>query len=503
MAGSDIPERFHVFQRIFHPGRVAVVGVSGKGAGFGRGVLLSLQSMGFAGDLFPINPNGGSVAGLKIYRTIRDIPGDIDFAIIAVPAGKVPEALEACRVKGAVGAEILSSGFKELGTPEGIERDRQIQEIASRGIRVLGPNCFGIYCPKSGLTMLPGPDLSRESGPVAFLSQSGGLSIDFTCLGKWQGVRFSKVVSFGNGCDLRETEMLEYLYHDPDTGIVCLYIEGVTDGPRFLRILAQTALKKPVIVMKGGLSASGSRAVASHTASLGGSRVIWESALAQCNALQVDNLREMADAALAFSMLPTKKYQHLALVGGGGALGVTAADAAESLGLAIPPLQVDVQAKIEPLLPQPGSSAANPIDIANPFVTPENLKQILVAAAEEDSIDIHVVSLLLYHFKNQALAMSTTIRQITPCRQLAEACREAKDIGQKPVVVVLPNYKQEPDALDIETVIRETRQHLLSAGIPVFDEIHSALKAISSVSRYASRREAIASAMHQEPSAGR
>jgi len=394
----DIPKRFHDFHRIFNPERVAIVGVSGEGFGFGRGILLSLKAIGYSGDLFPINPNGGFIAGLKIYRAIEEISGDIDFAIIAVPANKVPEALESCRKKGAVGAEIFSSGFKELGTPEGIELNNRIKKNSSRGIRVLGPNCFGIYCPKSGLTMLPGPDLSREPGPVAFLSQSGGLSIDFACLGKWQGLRFSKIVNFGNGCDLRETEMLEYLFHDPDTGIICLYIEGV----------------------------------ASHTASMGDSRLIWESALKQCNALQVETLQEMSDTALAFSMIPRREYKGLAVVGGGGALGVMAADAAESMGLVIPRLRGDVQEKIEEILPQPGSSGANPVDIANPFVLPENLKKILIRASQDENIDIHVVSLLLYHFKSQALILEATMQQATPARELAEACCEAKKSAKNP-----------------------------------------------------------------------
>ena len=141
-----------------------------------------------------------------------------------------------------------------MGTAEGKELERQIKEIAAKGIRVVGPNCFGIYCPASGLTLLPGPDLSRESGPVAFLAQSGGMSIDFAHAGKWLGIRFSKMVSFGNGADLREAELLRYLADDPETQVISMYIEGIKDGDNFFSEIKAAASKKPVIVYKGGLS---------------------------------------------------------------------------------------------------------------------------------------------------------------------------------------------------------------------------------------------------------
>ena len=194
------------YERIFHPKAIAILGVSAdeNGVGFGTGMLRAIMAMGYEGKLYPVNPKGGTIYGLEIHRMVEDIPGPVDFAVVAVNARYVPESLEACLKIGVAGAEILSSGFSELGTEEGKELERRIQDIAARGIRVVGPNCFGIYCPASGLTLLPGPDLSRETGPVAFVAQSGGMSIDFAHAGKWLGVRFSKMISFGNGADLRE-----------------------------------------------------------------------------------------------------------------------------------------------------------------------------------------------------------------------------------------------------------------------------------------------------------
>jgi acyl-CoA synthetase (NDP forming) len=489
MTMQNESERFADIDRMFVPQSIAVVGVSAEGLGFGGGILLSHIAIGCKSKLYPVNKRGGTIAGLKIYPSIEEIPDKIDFAIIAVPARHVPAAVEACRLKGAVAVEILSSGFRETGTPEGISLEEELQAVAKRGIRVIGPNCFGIYCPKSGLTMLPGPDLSRVPGGVALLSQSGGLSVDFAHIGKWRGINFSKVVSFGNGCDLRETEMLRYLRQDPETKVICMYIEGVNDGREFLSALKEAASEKPVIVIKGGLSDSGSRAAASHTASLGGQRTIWEAALKQCNAVQVENLEEMTDAALAFSMLPAGIYLGCSVAGGGGALGIAAADAAEPLGLAVPRLREDLQAAILEILPKPGSSPANPIDIANPFVAAGAIRDILLYAAKDENVDIHILIQLLYHYKSlQQSFGNVKLKDITPCRDLAESCKQAMQNGGKPVMLVLPNFKQEEDAIEIEEVIRETRRLFIEAGMPVFDDVKNALCAVASVSGYYRRR---------------
>ena len=477
-------KNLNVFNSLFHPRRVAIVGVSAGGFGFGRGILLSLKAMNFSGELIPVNPRGGEVDGIPIYPDVMDIPGDIDFAIIAVPATGVPAALEACRRKGAVGAEILSSGFDELATEEGARLGREIKEIAARGIRVLGPNCFGIYCPASGLTMLPGPDLSRERGNIGIISQSGGMAIDLAHVGKWKGIGFSKVVSFGNGIDLRETELLEYFASDPETEIIGMYIEGVEEGRKFLEILRDAAVRKPVVICKGGLSEAGSRAVESHTASMSGARTIWEAVFRQCNAVPVRDFQELTDTLLAFSCLPPGVYRGLSVLGGGGALGVAAADAAEYHGMTIPLFGESIRNKIDEHLPKPGSSPANPVDIANPFVSPDALEAIITAAAEDERIDIHIMAQLLYHYKSLSLSLGLPLKDIVPCKQLAEAVTGARDRGGKPVVMVMPNHKREMESMDIEEVMRTARGEMLARGVPVFDDLSHAMGAVSRVSKY-------------------
>jgi len=474
------------YERIFHPRRLAIIGVSAEenGAGFGTGMLMSIKTMGYEGKLLPVNPKGGTIAGLNIFKSVEEIPGDIDFAVIAVAARHVPDVLEACRNKGAAGAEILSSGFSELGTEEGKELERQIKKIASRGIRVVGPNCFGIYCPASGLTLLPGPDLSRESGPVAFLAQSGGMSIDFAHAGKWMGVRFSKMVSFGNGADLREADLLRYFQDDQETRVISMYIEGIENGESFFNAVRDAAAKKPVIVYKGGLSRAGARAVASHTASMGGSQIIWKDVLKQVNAIQVHDTREMAQTSLAFALLPPKEFGKISVIGGGGAIGVAACDLAEAYGIEIPSLAAAIQARIYDYLPKPGSCAVNPVDVANPFVPPQCLKEVLLAAAQDQQIDLQIIVALLYHYKSVASIYNKPVAEITPFRELAQAVRDVVDETGKPVIAVLANPKQGLEDLDIVEMITLTRKEFVARDIPVFDELHDAIRAIAHVNTY-------------------
>ncbi len=475
-------------QRIFKPQNIAIIGVSTEGFGFGRGILLSLLKYGFAGEIFPVNPKGGKIKGLNIYRKIEDIPSEIDFAIIAVPAAYVPEALEACRLKGAAGAEILTSGFDEANTSEGRELNNKIKEISQNGIRVIGPNCFGIYCPAAGLTLLPGPDLSKESGNVALISQSGGMSIDFAYLGMWKGFRFSKVISYGNGMDLRETELLEFLGKDPDTAIIGMYVEGLENGEKFANVLKDVTRQKPVIIMKGGLSDAGQRAVQSHTASLGGSRKIWESVFRQCNVTQVSNLNEMSDTALAFSMLPKKTFKGISIIGGGGALGVIATDIAEFFNMVIPEYEKDIQKRIMKHVPDVGASGKNPVDFGNPFITPEMVRESLRIAGEDPGIDIQVVTLMIFHYKTlRFLVGADSIEQVTPYRELVDAVEVAVKKTSKPVIIVLPNYRKENDTSEIVELIRKTRSQFLEKRIPVFDEMEDALRAVRNVSVYYER----------------
>jgi acyl-CoA synthetase (NDP forming) len=303
---------------MFYPQSHAVIGASSNLAKFGGRYFNTQISYGYRGRLYPVNPQEAEIKGFKAYPRVGDIPGPVEFATISVPAPAVPGVLEECLARGVKAAQILSAGFGEKDE-EGKKLEENVKRIARRGIRVIGPNCFGVYCPAGGLTILPGENLPRESGPVAFMSQSGGYAIRVPQRAAGWGVRFSKEVSYGNAVDINECDLLEYFLEDPETKIICSYLEGVKDGRRFLSLLKKAAAIKPVIIWKGGLTEVGSRAVQSHTASLAGNESVWNTVYAQSGALRVNSLEELLDAVMAFLLMPAIRGRRFAPSGEEGA----------------------------------------------------------------------------------------------------------------------------------------------------------------------------------------
>ncbi|UCD58073.1 MAG: CoA-binding protein, partial [Candidatus Hydrogenedentota bacterium] len=345
------------FEPIFHPKSVAVIGASNDPTKYGGRTYFAMKERGYGGRLYAVNPRAAEIDGEEAYARVQDIPAEIDMAIVAVAAPYVVQAVADCAEKGVRAVQVLTAGFGETGSSEGALWERQIAEIArENGMRVVGPNCFGIYSPESALTVLPGPDFPKESGPVGVLSQSGGFTSFLVRKAMGLGVRFSKVVSYGNACDLNETDYLSYFEADDQTTMVSAYIEGVKEGRRFLEIARRTSLKKPVFIWKGGLTRLGSRAVASHTASLGGSREIWEGFFRQTGTIPAVGIDEMVDLIIGFLCVPHFRCRRVSVVSGGGAITVAASDALDPAGLSIPEFSEETQRAIRSYLPASGNS---------------------------------------------------------------------------------------------------------------------------------------------------
>src|SRR6185437_6643891 len=287
---SPVPEgSFAALDYMFHPRSIAVVGAStqdGPGS-----FVAALKEMGFAGPLYPVNPKADEIQGLKCYPRLTEIPGDVDHVISSVPLRFVEQLVEDCAAKHVKVLHFFTAGFSETGDEEATALERRVlARAAELGIRVVGPNCMGLYVPASGLSFMP--FLETEPGPVALLSQSGANAGEFCRTGAARGLRYSKVVSYGNGADVRESELLEYIAEDPETAVVGCYIEGITDGPRFMRALRKAAAAKPVVILKGGRTEAGTRAANSHTGSLAGSLAIFDSAVRQAGAMRVGRMEE-------------------------------------------------------------------------------------------------------------------------------------------------------------------------------------------------------------------
>ena len=301
--------------QMFAPRGVAVFGGVTKPGSFANMILTSLIAYGYSGRLYPISPSGGTVAGLSVLPDLGAVDGPVDLASISVPAGAVPAILEQCLKHGVTGAQIHTSGFAETGMAAGIKLQEKIETAARQGLVVVGPNCFGLHSPAGGVTLLPGFDFSKTPGDIAMISQSGGIANDFGHDAVAAGLNISKVISFGNGCDLEAVSLLEYLAQDSHTRFIAAYLEGVRDGRRFLETVRAVTKKKPVIVWKGGLTPLGARATLSHTGSLGGEAAIWQGALDQAGAIRVSGLEEMVDTLIALSYF-NRRGRRLALAGG-------------------------------------------------------------------------------------------------------------------------------------------------------------------------------------------
>ena len=290
----------HPLEEILHPRSIAVVGASGSG-GRGGGFVTPLQELGYQGKIYPVNPKYSEIMGMKAYPSVKDIPGPVDYVISSIPASQVLDMIDDCSQKGVKCVHLFTARFSETGRKDAAELEQEILRQARKGgIRLIGPNCMGVYYPAEGLSFFGG--MPKESGSVGAACQSGQAVHEIVDLAAQRGVRFSKAISYGNALDFNECDYLDYFAQDPETEIVLMYVEGVRDGRRFFDTLSRTAATKPVIILKGGRGKSGTRVVASHTASLAGSMEIWETLVAQAGAIPVKNFDEMVDVAVTISL---------------------------------------------------------------------------------------------------------------------------------------------------------------------------------------------------------
>jgi len=373
---------------VFSPESMAVAGVGSDNTSWtvGTAFVETLLDFGFKGRLYPLNPKGGETLGLKIYRSLEDIPGPVDQVMSFIPAPRVPQLVKDCIAKQVKVLSLFTAGFSETGHQQGRELETEMYRLThASGLRILGPNCMGAYCPKASLTFASG--FPRESGKVAVICQSGGNTMHLVRAAARRGVRFSKVVSYGNGGDIDESELLEYLANDIETEIIVAYIEGVKDGRRFRQALDTVAASKPVIVLKGGVSEAGAGVAASHTGSLAGSDAVWEGMLRQSGAVRVRNLEELVDMMVTFLYMPLPRGRRVALFGFGGGASVLATDECIAAGLDVPPLPSQVQAELANLTgTQAGTILSNPVDLVG-----EGRYEILCRLADYDGIDLLTV----------------------------------------------------------------------------------------------------------------
>ena len=470
-------EERKIFDRMFHPRSIAIVGISRTYSGLGGQFFLkNILRAEFPGKIYLINPSAGEISGIKAYPSLSALPEAVDLAIVCVPAQFVPPVLEECAGKGVRGIHILSSGFKELGTPEGIRLEGEIRRVSAQGgLKVIGPNCMGPYVPQSRL-MLWG-QVPATSGSMAFLSQSGTLTQRISEHGYFTGMGISKAVSFGNAAVLDSTDYLEYLESDEETRVIGLYLESVQDGPRFLEVARRVNQKKPMVLWKGGETASGAGAVASHTGTLAGEDRIWENGLRQAGIARVRSLEEVVGTAMSLSYLPPPKGRRLFILGGGGGNSVYYADICIRVGLQVPTLTGETRDKISALVPAVGSFARNPVDSWRAFYDPDYMGRILEMVFEEPDLDMIILDRLIPR-------MTYATPEVKGASQMAIDYLR-KNRHRKPLVAIIDGAGEDPS---LAGEAAQLRQRYCRAGIPAYASLPLAAQALARVAAYYERK---------------
>jgi acetyl coenzyme A synthetase (ADP forming)-like protein len=340
-------ENLHAF---FAPKSVAVVGATKKinkaGHVIFKNFVENKRRGVFKGEVFPVNPHEDSILGFQCYPSVTKIPVDLELVVVVVPAEIVPEIMEDAASKRVKAVVIISSGFSEIGNHE---LENKVLSIAKKaGIRVLGPNCLGVYDSKTGVDMLFLPETKILTtgeeviatprpmpGNIAMVTQSGAFGVAALDYLTGRQIGVSKFVSFGNKCDVDEAEMLHYLLHDQETRVILLYIEDIRSGREFIKIAKEVAKKKPIVALKAGRTEAGARAAASHTGALAGSDQIYDAVFAQTGIIRAKDMEEFFDAGKALAMQPPASGKNIGIVTDAGGPGIMAVDECELRGLAV------------------------------------------------------------------------------------------------------------------------------------------------------------------------
>ncbi len=398
----------------FNPRSVAVIGATKKADKAGHVIFKNFatnkQRGVFKGELYPVNPGEDSILGFKCYPSVKDIPGQVELVVVIVPAKVVPSVVADAVSKKVKAAIIISAGFKEVGN---VELEEQLVAEAKEGdLRVLGPNCLGIYYSKTGVDSLflpetkvltTGEDVVATPRPmpgeIAMITQSGAFGVaalDYLT-GRQMGV--SKFVSYGNKCDVTEVEILSYLLHDKETKVVLAYVEDIKAGREFLKVARKVSMRKPIVVIKSGKSAAGARAASSHTGAIAGSDKVYEAAFEQAGIIRARDMEEFFGAGKALAMQPPALGKNIGILTDAGGPGVMTVDELELEGLTAEPLSEETIKKFDQLKADGTvlkiAATHNPVDLTG-SVTDEQFEKAADLMFQDSEID-GIIFLGLHH----------------------------------------------------------------------------------------------------------
>ncbi|MBN1691365.1 MAG: CoA-binding protein [Dehalococcoidia bacterium] len=473
--------KFAEMEAIFNPRSVAIIGAS---PGVDMATLAHIKTR-IRDRLFLVNPKYTEIFSKKCYPSVLNVEEPLDYAIISVNASLVCRMVEECIQKGIKCVQVFSAGFSETGLPEGAALEQKLRETAAGKIRLIGPNCFGIYCPRSGLAIIP--ESTEEEGHIGVIAQSGSVAELFSYFGRTKNISFSKVVSYGNAADLDCPDFLEYLADDPDTHIIALYIEGSKDGRRLKEALTYAAGRKPVFVIKGGMSDSGNRAARSHTGQLTGTPVLWRSLFRQCGAVQVSNNDEMMNVAIAFTHSPMPRRNGVAMIANSGGLSVMQTDLLVSEGMNVPRFSDDTIQKLRKIVPVAGTSIGNPLDAWPLFYRTQrdagNMAEIIRIIAADKHVDLVIFMFDQFRYMRRALREGAGEHMQTVTDLMLEGCSYCRDVLGKPVFlsITLDPFLQDEEERNVDLALKDAFQQ---QGFPVFPSNDAAARAVGALYKY-------------------
>lgn len=440
----------------FKAKNIAVIGAARETGKVGNTILKQLMGRTF--KLYPVNPNADEILGMKCYESVQQIPVKIELAIISTPGQTVPAILDQCGKKGIQHVIIISAGFKEIGNTK-LEKELQ-DKLKGNNILCIGPNCLGVYDAhtKMDTLFLPTERLKRpKAGTISFISQSGATGSAVLDLAAYENYGFAKFISYGNAANVDESDLLEYLAKDPDTKIICMYIEGIHNGKKFLKTAKEC--KKPIIVIKGGVTEAGSKAAKSHTGSLAGTAEVYYGAFKQANIITAHKMEELFEFAKLFEKTKIKTSgKNVQIITNGGGYGILTADAITHYGLKLaqPGRDIKVLAKEFP----PTVIVDNPIDLLGDATT-ERYKIAINAAIKDPHNDsIAIVAL--------------TQTPLLDNEQLVEVIKEANKKTHKPIILITTGS-------DYAITLK---QKFEANGIPCFTFPENAIRALAAYTQY-------------------
>lgn len=468
----------------FLPRNVAVIGASPT-----EHNTLALLRGKLRDHLYLVNPNYKEINGRKSYASILDIEDAVDYVVLALPAKYVLDVVRECIQKSVKVIHSYTSGFSETGLKEGIEREKELISIIRGKVRFIGPNCMGVYCPKSGVSFNPAS--IDEEGHIGVISQSGTFAQVFIYAGKSRNVKISKMVSYGNGIDLDCPDFLTYFANDPDTHVIALYVEGVKDGRLLLEALEYASRRKPVIALKGGMTREGARVASSHTASLAGSGQAWATMFKQAGVVLVNDFDDLLNATIAMNGPMRAKGNGVSIITASGGFSVIQSDMCIRAGLTVPQFSTKAVEELRTFVPASGTMVGNPLDSWQLFYRYEEdhgtLNDVFRVVAGEKNIHSIILQFDAIRYMLNMWQDKFEERFARVADKTLEGCRYARDHGK---LVVVSMFVDPYSGNEIE------RKHNLalknqfeSEGFPVYPSLKDAVGTLANMYRHTELRK--------------